>query len=217
MIQDGERDRLSELWEQVEKFVALQAGRRFLLSGGLGGVEADDLYQSGYIALVAAADTYNPTAGRSFIGWLALALKTAFAEAGGYRSERQVRDPLQHAGSLDAPIGGDEESDALGCLIPDPGAAQAFQDVEDRIYQEQLQTAIEKALDQLPEDERAVLRARYYEDRTWKEIGPKARALGERAIIHLRRPQIRRELGQYIEQRTPYLYAGGRGCFPAFP
>lgn len=44
LIQDGERDRLSELWEQVERFVALQARRRVLFSGGLGGVEVDDLW-----------------------------------------------------------------------------------------------------------------------------------------------------------------------------
>lgn len=90
LIQAGERDRLSELWEQVERFVALQARQRILFSGGLGGVEVDDLYQSGYIALVAAVDSYDPATGRSFIGWLSLALKTAFAEAGGYRSRRQA-------------------------------------------------------------------------------------------------------------------------------
>lgn len=87
LIQGGERDKLAVLWEQVERFVAQQACQWILFSGGLGGVEVDDLYQSGYIALVATMDSYDPTAGRSFIGWLSLALKTAFAESGGYRSK----------------------------------------------------------------------------------------------------------------------------------
>lgn len=98
LIQAGERGKLAELWEQVERFVAVKAYRRHLLSDGLGGVEVEDLYQSGYLALVAAADSFNPAAGRSFISWLALALKTAFAEAGNYRSSKQARDPLHRAG-----------------------------------------------------------------------------------------------------------------------
>ena len=145
-IQSGERDKLPELWEQVEKFVAQQAHRRHLLSGGVGGVEVEDLYQSGYIALVAAADTYDPDAGRAFIGWLSLALKTAFAEAGGYRSHKQVRDPLHHAGSLDVPTSEDSDT-AIGDLVADLNAAQDFRDVEDRLYLEQLHNALEKALD----------------------------------------------------------------------
>ncbi len=38
LIQNGERDRLPELWAQVERFVAQQANRRLILAGGLGGV-----------------------------------------------------------------------------------------------------------------------------------------------------------------------------------
>lgn len=68
LIQSGERDKLPELWEQVERFVALQANKRHLLFNGLGGVEVEDLYQSGYIALVCAADTYDPAA-LSLAGW----------------------------------------------------------------------------------------------------------------------------------------------------
>ena len=74
-----------------------------------GGVEFGDLYNSGYLALIAAADTYNPTAGCSFIGWLSMSLKTAFAEAGGYRSRKQALDPLHRASSLNAPLGNDED------------------------------------------------------------------------------------------------------------
>lgn len=151
-----ERDKLPELWNQVERFVAMQARRRVLLSDGLGGVEAEDLYQSGYIALVAAAESYNPETGRSFISWLALALKTAFAEAGGYRNRKQALDPLHRAGSLDAPISRDEDDGTLADLQADPGAAQDFQDMEDRLYREQLHNALEKALAELPDNQAAL-------------------------------------------------------------
>ena len=60
MIQNGERDKLPELWDQVKRFVRLKAMRRSRSLDGFGGVTWEDLYQSGYIALVAAADSYNP-------------------------------------------------------------------------------------------------------------------------------------------------------------
>lgn len=126
LIQNDERDKLPELWEQVERFVAQQANRRMVLFSGIGGVELGNLYNAGYLALVAAANTYDPNAGRTFIGWLALSLKTAFAEAGGYRSRKQAHDPLHRAGSMDAPVG-DENDTSIGELIADPGATQDFQ------------------------------------------------------------------------------------------
>lgn len=66
LIQGGDQEKLPQLWEQVERFVAQQANRRLVLSGGLGGVEFGDLYNAGYLALVAAVDTFDPEAGRSF-------------------------------------------------------------------------------------------------------------------------------------------------------
>ena len=216
LIQSGERDRLPELWEQVEKFVALQAHRRYLLSGGLGGVEAEDLYQSGYIALAAAADTYDPAAGGSFIGWLALALKTAFAEAGGYRSHKQARDPLHRAGSIEAPVG-DETDTAFEDLIEDPGAALDFQNAEDRVYREQLHDALEKALGELPALQSDTLRRRFYQNRSLKEIAAAEGVGGETVrqwqMKGLRALRQRKELRQFVEERTPYYLRVGVSAF----
>ena len=212
LIQGGERDRLSELWEQVERFVALQARRRVLFSGGLGGVEVDDLYQSGYIALVAAADSYDPAAGCSFIGWLALALKTAFADAGGYRSCKQARDPLHRAGSLDAPISEDSDT-AIGDLIADPGAAQDFESAEDRLYLEQLHNALEKALDELPDQQSDAIRRHFYQNRSLEEIaaaeGISGEAVRQRQEKGLRALRQQRDLQQFVEDRTPYYLRVG--------
>lgn len=213
LIQGGERDRLPELWAQVEKFLAVQAHKRLVLSAGLGGVEFEDLYNAGYLALVAAADSFDPTAGRSFIGWLALALKTAFAEAGGYRSRKQARDPIHHAGDLDAPVGEGEDGATLGELQADPAAVQAFQDVEERLYRKQLHDALERALGTLEDNEEAVIRARYYQGHTLEEIGPQARTLESHALVKLRRSRVRRELEQFVEQRTPYYLRVGVQTF----
>lgn len=162
LAQGGERDKLVELWAQVERFVAQQANRRLALSGGLGGVEFGDLYNAGYLALAAAVDTYDPLAGMSFIGWLAFHLRTAFAEAGGYRSRKQARDPLHRAGSLDVPMGEDEDSATLGELVPDPTAEAAMLDVDRREDLRRLHAALEAAIVTLPPDLQAAIRGRYY-------------------------------------------------------
>lgn len=212
MIQKGERDKLPELWDQVERFVRRQAYRRISQAGDFGGTTWEDLYQSGYIALVAAVDSYDPSQGMAFIGWLDLALKTAFAEAGGYRSRKQSRDPLHRAGSLDAPLSND---DGDGGTLADvtPALDDPISDVEDRIYNEQLHRALSAALQRLPSDEEAVIKARYYQGLTLREIGPQAPATEARALDHLRRPAISRELRQFIELRTPYYQRVGVNTF----
>lgn len=218
LIQAGERDRLPELWEQVERFVARQANRLLIALGdraAVYGLEFDDLYNSGYIALVRAVELYDPEPGMPFIGLLALCLKTAFAETGGWRTSK--RDPLTKSTSLDAPVkaGADDGDKAtFGDFIPDTRALQELQDVEEREYQEQLHAALERALGTLEADEEATIRARYYQGRTLEEIGPKARYLVPKALTKLRnRTQVRSELEQFIEQRTPYYLRVGVQTF----
>lgn len=213
LIQGGERDRLPELWGQVERFVAAQARKRLALSGSMGGVEFGDLYNAGYIALVAAVDTYDPLAGKAFVGWLALALKTAFAEAGGYRSQKQALDPLHQSGSLDVPIGEDEGGDTLGDFQADPQAVQAFEDVEQKVYREQLHTAMEAALDALPVRQRDTLRGRFYQSHTLEEIaaaeGVHKETVRQWQMKGLQALRQHRELQQFVEERTPYyLHVG---------
>lgn len=211
MIQNGERDKLPELWAQVERFVRRQAYRRINQAGGFGGTTWEDLYQSGYIALVSAADSYNPSQGMAFIGWLDLALKTAFAEAGGYRSRKQGRDPLHRTGSLDAPLSDDDHDGAtLADVIPAPDDPIA--DAEERIYNKQLHEALDAALRQLPPNEEFVIRAHYYQGRSLREIGPQAATTAARALDHLRPPTISRELRKFIELRTPNYAHMGRGA-----
>ena len=212
LIQGGEREKLTKLWEQVEKFVAAQARRCITLSEGKGGVEFEDLYNSGYLALVAAVDSFDPDAGKSFIGWLALTLKTAFAEAGGYRSRRQARDPLHRAGSIDAPVGEDGDC-SVADLVSDPRAAQDLQDAEERIYLEQLHTALEKALRELPDQLGTTLRRRFYLMRTLEEIAVEEGVSGETVRLWQRKGlqalRGRQELQQFVEERTPYYLRVG--------
>ena len=170
--------------------MALQANRLLHAMGpdraALAGVEFGDLYNSGYFALVDAAERYDPEAGAKFITFFAMRLKSYFSDTTGFRLARQRKDPLNSSKSLDARLKeGDEDSGAFGDFIPDPKAAQALQDVEDGIQRDYTRKAVRQALEQLPTEERLAIKAYYYEGLTVKASGG-ARIL-ERAELHLRR------------------------------
>ena len=80
-IRQGDQGRTLELWEQVNGLVkrkAMQIMTALQLSGNPRGVEFDDLYQTGYLAMVAAVETYSPERG-AFSTWFMFHLKTAFS------------------------------------------------------------------------------------------------------------------------------------------
>ena len=208
LIQAGEREHLPQLWAQVERFVAKQASRRMTATGGFGGVEFGDLYNAGYLALVSAVDSFDPGAGRSFVSWLALHLKTVFAEAGGYRSQKQAQDPLHRAGSLDVPTGEDEDGAALVELVADSSALLAFERAEECQYRAQLHAALGEALGRLPAHHRSVIRRRFYRGQTFSTIAadlgiqPEAvRKWEGEALKQLRHPRISRPLMEYLPGR----------------
>lgn len=154
-IQQGEEGRTLELWEQVNGLVkrkAMQIMTALQLSGNPRGVEFDDLYQTGYLAMVAAVETYSPERG-AFSTWFMFHLKTAFAEATGYRTKNGRCEPLNTAASLDRPVQPDEpDGGTLGELVPDSRAADAIENVEESVYHEQLHKAIDGAISELSPD-----------------------------------------------------------------
>lgn len=202
-IKAGERELLGELWAQVERFVRQQAGRVFRALGPGAPVTQEDLYQSGYLALVAAVEGYDPNRGMSFIGYLALKLKTTFAEAGGWRSSK--RDPLNLAVSLDAPLDSEEDGDTLGDVTEDPSGAQGFQEAEERLWTMDLHTELERALNMLPGAEGGTIQRRYFQGQTLEAIATtegvnketirQREAKGLRALRH---PRCSRSLRGFV-------------------
>lgn len=84
-------------------------------------------------------------------------LKNAFYAAAGKRSERQRRDPLHHAVSVDAPAYMDEAGPTVAEIVPDESAALAFAVVEC----EDCRGVIAAALDSLPDGQGKLLRCYY--------------------------------------------------------
>ncbi len=119
------------LWENVRRFAWKQANR-WAAVGIQAGVTTEDLLQVAFLALLDAVQRWKPGE-YHFITIYGTALKAAFSEACGLRTQRAQRDPLRRAVSLDAPADtSDEDNSDLGELVPDPAASAAFEDVERR-------------------------------------------------------------------------------------
>lgn len=215
-IQQGERDKLGELWGQVEKFVSMRAGKMARHLDGFGGVTEEDLYQAGFLALVEAVETFDPGQA-GFLTWLGYHLKTAFAQAAGYRSVK--RDALDFAADLDAPL---QEVDnlTLADAIEDPEAAQSFEEVERRAWLADLRGILSSALEALPTRQREALKAHYYQGKTLQEIAAEQGISAERvrqnankAFRTLRRNRHKNRLADFVEERTPYYLRVGASCF----
>lgn len=216
-IQAGETNLMEDLWEQVAGLVKWAARRIMPALGNRGGVELDDLIQSGYLALVAAVASYAPDNG-SFSSWLMYYLKTAFAQASGYRTEKQRNDPLRFAVSLEAPLG-DEDGNTVGDLQADPTSAAPFEAVEERIYREQLRQVLESVLDQLTPAQAETIRGRYFQGATLEEVAAdmgksmeRIRQLEINALDQLRRDELRNQLETFLNN-TPYFLHVGPATF----
>ncbi len=199
---------MAELWDNVERLVKWKAKRIMTaleLRGCSCGVEFEDLYQSGYLAMVAAADSYNPEYG-AFSTWFMYHLKNAFAEATGYRTATGRNEPLNTAISLDRPLTDEADSDTFGDLVPDNKGSAALEAVENREYRRQLHEALEAALAELPQQSAEVLRLRHYQDLTLADIGniqgttaERVRQMENKALRKLREPAIACRLRPFID------------------
>ena len=188
-VQAGDSDIL-ELWQAVERFAKKQALRWCRAWEGRGGIVFDDLMQASFLALLDALGSWKPDGG-SFIGWYAMRIKTAFAAVYGQRTEKQRRDPLQSAISLETPLEDSNEELTVADTVPDPAAELAFDDVAAADMACRLHDALENALSTLPQEQADALRMKYFEG---LQADAKTCQKGLRALRH---PSISRELKQF--------------------
>ena len=216
-IQSDETERMAELLAGVENLVKWKANRVLSALRAPIGVEFDDLYQSGYPALVAAVDSYDPESG-AFSTWFMYHLKNAFAEATGYRTKSGKNEPLNHAASLDKSVDDDPDGTPLGEFVSDPKSTATMEAVEEREYQKQLHEALEEALATLPEQSAEVLRLRHYQGLTLADVGERKGTTAERvrqmenkALRQLRKPSIACRLRPFYD--FDFYCGTGLGAF----
>jgi len=215
-IQAGSMELMGQLWDQVAGLIKWKAKRIMtVLEGCPGrGVEFEDLYQSGYLAMVAAVNTYDPAAGGAFSTWLMYHLKNTFAEATGYRTQKGRQEPLNNYLSLDTPLTDDADSDDLMDVVADPAGLQWREHLEESMWRKQLQEAVGAALSTVPEQYREILRLRYWEDMTLEDVGDlrgiskeRVRQMENKGIRILRQPKTASQLYTFCD----FDFYGGTG------
>lgn len=241
-IQQGERDLIPELWEQVRRFVAKVAKK---WAGGAkpgrGYHEvndfAEELIQEGYIAFVEAVESFDASKGTVFLTHLDWYLKSHFLQAcadasgisrGVYEralvAKRQGQlgqiTAILSPTSLNMPVGDGPEKEKveLGDFLFDP--ADHIADLEEQIYQRELHDKLEEALSKLSTEEQKAIRSRYYDEKTFLEVATmlgvsqyQAKRTEERALQKLRAPKVSLELESFIERNTNYFLHVGVQAF----
>lgn len=183
--------RLLELWGQTRRIALKQVPR--WASYHSNGVDAEDLEQSSFIALMQAVDTYDPTAGCAFSTWYQNFILKEFTIATGRRTEKQQSDLLNAAVSLDTPIADAGDGNlSLGDTVLDEQAEAAFTEAEDRVDNARLRTVLMDAVNQLPSEQRTAVVTKY-----WGGGRANARELNL-AMRSLRHPRVSGKLKAFL-------------------
>ena len=201
-VQAGDHDALLELWGQVRRLVLKEAHRWAVF--GSNGVDAEDLVQVGFVAVLRAADSYSSDGGAKFTTYLFPILKTEFIKACGLRTQRDKLDPMQNAVSLSAPIGEGEDGDpfTLEDVLDDPDAAAALEAVAEDDQRDRLRTVLEEAVAGLTPEQREAVRRRYYRQEPPLPPGTarlQDNAAHDAALKRLRHPSVSRRLRAAME------------------
>lgn len=207
LIQQGQREYIPALYDQVKKLLRCKARdyfNKFYGPCARCGVELDDLTQEAYLAMLDAVRAFKQDTKSSFTAYLSYPVMNRFRVL--TRCGRGIKDPLNQADRLDEPLSNENADFTRGEIIPDESAAEQFDDVETGLYRSALHTAIEKSMDELEPKQREVIQCRYFENMTLQATGDRIGCNRERVRQHeqkafrtFHKPQITREL-------RPFLY-----------
>lgn len=147
--------------------------------------DAEDIAQQVFIRVWKHADRYEPTA--KFTTWLYKVTRNlVFNEL-----RRRKRHPTH---SLDRPSENDEDRPMQAA---DPGAKPPDRTMLD----EEMQTAIQRAIDELPETQRLAVILRRYDDISYEEIGEilDLTVPAVKSVLFRARTELRDKLRKYLE------------------
>lgn len=204
-IQQGNEDLKPVLWERVKKLLYMFAGkyyRRYTEYCDRFGVTEWDLKQQAYTAYENSFASYDRSRG-TYAAYLNLMFKNAIRGLFG------GKDPLNFSDSLDRLLDTEDEgSGAVGDLIPDTAAAEAFEEIEESSVAAVVRSAVEK----LPDRERDIIKSRYFDGlsrpRISADIGmssERVRQIETTALNRLHKNRDIRRLGDelgYSSQRA---------------
>ena len=147
-------------------------------------VDLEDLTQAGFLGLVEAAQTFDSSKG-AWSTWASLYLRKAMQEALRLRGRKS--EPLTV--SLDVPAYAGEDCDvSLLETIPD----ESNPDMYETVLQAETVRIVREAVDDLPEDQRDVIRLHDLEGFTLKQCGERLNLPPGRPAKYVRRDAIKK-------------------------
>lgn len=174
-IQAGNKLYISILWEKTKRLLFSLAAKE-MRSDAMkarakeSGLEPCDIEQELFFALVAAVKAYDPSRGYRFTSYLKYAVKNRLQSVLGLRTEKQKRDPLCRADSLDRQIEQEDGETSLSDIVPDPQGETGLFSAEDAIFKHQLHEALETALNDIEPEQKRVIVGRYFQGQTLKAL-----------------------------------------------
>jgi RNA polymerase sigma-70 factor (ECF subfamily) len=148
--------------------------------------DAEDVAQQVFIRVWKSAARYEPTA--KFTTWLyTITRNLVFNE---------LRRRKRHtATSLDRPLGPDDDSPML------QAADTSVKAPDTALIDDEMQAAIQRAIDELPETQRMAIILRRYDDVSYEEIGEilDLSVPAVKSVIFRARTELREKLRQYLE------------------
>lgn len=206
-IRQGDMSRADILWTKHTKGLTAIIARRYGAAAPAH-VTFDDLLQSGYIAMISAAQGFEPDRGASWgtcYGWAYSHEVARLCSWGRYR-----RELMDTAESLDAPLPYDDNEDTtLSDVVGKDDSG--YDDAERRIYNEQLHNALEGVISTLKPAQQYSVRSYYFSNETHEQIASALNMTPQRvsqiilsSVAELGKYYNRKHLEEYVELKTPY-------------
>ena len=152
LVQSGQEELMTELWERVYRFIRQQARARLRPIIPYSRDMEEELINAGYFALVRAVRRYHNDGGASFLHFLTFYLKKVFNGVLGLNTVAGRMAPDRFAARLDAPISDDAESITLADTLIDPDAEEAYLRLLDKAWRQDLHGILEWAINQATDD-----------------------------------------------------------------
>jgi RNA polymerase sigma factor (sigma-70 family) len=211
LIAQGHEDKIITLWEQTDKLFYMFARRMYSHYSDRAvshGVELNDCFQVCWFAFLDTLVAYNkkPERDKKFTSFACLHVKRHIYILLGLRTSK--REPLDYAMSLDAPLPTDEENLTVMDTIADTEAEKTFEKIECSDMEERVLERVAT----LPEKQAAVVRERFWKDKTLTEISkelgitPKQMYNQYKDVIRkLRRDQKLKEIHREFYVRRSFI------------
>lgn len=169
LIQDGETNRIGQLWDQVKKLVA-KLSFRYLPKDGSSQIEHEDLIQSGFLAMLDAIEDYDPAAGYTFATYLGNHLRNACRDVLGIKTSKQARDPINRAISLSQPVSSESKNLTLEDLIQDHSLDYVYTDLIEEVARSQDCQKIFAEVERLDSPAREIFMDKFFHGRKENDI-----------------------------------------------